>query len=110
MAEHDPKLVKALALGVAKAVDHAKGCAVVPYQIHAYTPHAEAFLTALRTARPDVAAVLDGRAKALGRNPTIEMEVAGTETWLCIAAMEERCAAIWPSMWDAAPAWEAPHE
>jgi hypothetical protein len=36
------------------------------------------------------------------REPTDEMEVAGTEQWLCEAAMEDRSGANWRAMIDAA--------
>lgn len=36
------------------------------------------------------------------REPTAEMEVAGTEDWLCIRAMEDRSRATWVAMIDAA--------
>jgi len=34
---------------------------------------------------------------------TVEMEIAGTEQWLCVAATEERSAANWDAMLAAAP-------
>lgn len=37
------------------------------------------------------------------RVPTIEMVVAATEQWLCIAAQEDRAEVIWDAMLDAAP-------
>lgn len=36
------------------------------------------------------------------REPTIDMEVAGTEAWLCEAAMEDRAGANYRAMIDAA--------
>ena len=35
--------------------------------------------------------------------PTVEMIIAGTEEWLCIAAMEDRAEVIWNAMLAAAP-------
>lgn len=34
------------------------------------------------------------------REPTVEMEVAGTEQWMCEAAMEDRSKANWQAMID----------
>lgn len=42
------------------------------------------------------------------REPTIEMQVAGTEQWLCVAAMEDRSAANWRAMIDAILTGEHP--
>lgn len=36
------------------------------------------------------------------REPTQDMEIAGTEQWLCEAAMEDRSGANWRAMIDAA--------
>jgi hypothetical protein len=45
----------------------------------------------------------DARAAiAAMREPTLDMEVAGTEQWLCEAAMEDRSKANWQAMIDSA--------
>jgi hypothetical protein len=53
---------------------------------------ADAIIAALRTAGYVVAP----------REPTIDMEVAATEAWLCVAAMEDRAAVIYRAMLSAA--------
>lgn len=40
-------------------------------------------------------AVLD---EAFSEPPSVDMEIEATEQWLCIAATEERAAAIWKAM------------
>jgi len=58
-------------------------------------------LDAMETA---IRAYLDARGLvAVPRVATVEMEVSGTEDWLCIKAMEERAVAIWEAMLAAAP-------
>ena len=59
---------------------------------HEYISQATAALTAIEAAGMRVVPV----------EPTTEMEVAGTETWLCEAAMEDRAAACWTAMLAAA--------
>lgn len=51
---------------------------------------ADAFVSAARAA---IAAM---------REPAIEMEIAGTEQWALMSAMEDRSAANWKAMIDAA--------
>lgn len=36
------------------------------------------------------------------RDPTIEMEIAAQEDWMCVRAVEDRGAVIWRAMVDAA--------
>jgi hypothetical protein len=43
----------------------------------------------------------DQQLAAMPRQPTIEMIVAGTEAWLCEAAMEERAGICWAAMFNA---------
>lgn len=59
------------------------GGSVSGYAWQGYVPQARAAIAAMR-------------------EPTIDMQVAGTEQWLCEAAMEERSPANWKAMIDAA--------
>jgi hypothetical protein len=43
-----------------------------------------------------------GAAIAAMREPTVEMEIAGTEYWALKVAMEDRSAGVWQAMVDAA--------
>lgn len=49
----------------------------------------------------DVADIARDAIRAM-REPTIEMEIAGTEQWLCEAAMEDRAGVNWRAMIDEA--------
>lgn len=57
----------------------------------------DCLVTRLRTASETVWDMAEGFA-LVPIDPTLEMQVAGTEQWLCEAAMEDRSAANWKAM------------
>jgi hypothetical protein len=122
MAEHDPKLVEGLewALAIHFSMNrqpHMSGdprnrlSAMQKRQMDAVI---DAALTALRAARPDIAAALDGRGVVVPREAT---GIMVARAWLAANRVSPPYHVDHPMLFEAyraliaaAPAWEAPHD